>query len=261
MPLAALRAQRGRIRLLRHGITWDLEMTLAAILLVSIFCASSAAPAAARHQNAPQAAPASKPPETSATQDQATAPPVQNPPAASQASPSAATPVKKSSGQTRPTTAKRRRHKRRGLPPNCDSTPATAGQAAPSSTPAPGDPAATGSAPAPGTSTASKNCPPSKVIVRQGGTSEPSIQLAGGSGGDQTSHQRDTANQMLGATDANLKKIAGRQLSPNQQDMVNQIRQFMDQSKTAVNAGDLERARTLAWKAQLLSEELVKPEK
>jgi hypothetical protein len=99
------------------------------------------------------------------------------------------------------------------------------------------------------------------VIVRHGGTSEPSIQLAGGTGGNQTSHQRDTANQMLESTEANLKKIAGRQLTPNQQDMVNQIRQFVDQSKTAAGAGDLERARTLAWKAQLLSEELIKPEK
>jgi hypothetical protein len=58
-----------------------------------------------------------------------------------------------------------------------------------------------------------------------------------------------------------LKKIAGTQLTANQQDMVNQIHQFMDQSKSAVTAGDLERARTLAWKAQLLSEELVSPQK
>jgi hypothetical protein len=63
------------------------------------------------------------------------------------------------------------------------------------------------------------------------------------------------------SADANLKKIAGRQLDSNQQDMVTQIRQFMSQAKEAIDAGDLERARTLAWKAQLLSEELVKPEK
>jgi hypothetical protein len=97
--------------------------------------------------------------------------------------------------------------------------------------------------------------------VRQGGASEPSVQLAGGTPGGQTSHERDTAKQMLGSTEANLKKIAGRQLTQNQQDMVSQIRQFIDQSKKAVDAGDLERARTLAWKAQLLSEELLKPEK
>jgi hypothetical protein len=96
--------------------------------------------------------------------------------------------------------------------------------------------------------------------VRQGGTAEPSIQLAGG-GGDQAASQRDTANRMLGATEQNLKKIAGLQLSQDQQGMVTQVRQFMEQSKTAATAGDLERARTLAWKAQLLSEELIKPQK
>jgi hypothetical protein len=97
--------------------------------------------------------------------------------------------------------------------------------------------------------------------VRQGGTSEPSIQLAGGADGDQATGQRNATNQMLGSTDANLKKLAGRDLNANQQDMVNQVRQFMQQSKTAVDAGDFERARTLAWKAQLLSEELLKPAK
>jgi hypothetical protein len=65
---------------------------------------------------------------------------------------------------------------------------------------------------------------------------------------------------MRAATEANLKKIADRQLTPAQQDMVNQIQQFMDQSKNSVQSGDLDRARTLAWKAELLSEELVKPE-
>jgi len=46
-----------------------------------------------------------------------------------------------------------------------------------------------------------------------------------------------------------------------QQDTVSQIRQFMDQSKEALAGGDMERAHTLAWKAQLLSEDLVKPPK
>jgi hypothetical protein len=232
-------------------------MTLAAMLLVSLFCASSAMPEATRPQNAPQAAAATKPAETAATQGQETTPPAQNPPAP--AVPSASTPSKPSASQTRPATAKRPHHKKKVLPVNCNTTPAVAGQTASGSDHAPGDPAAAITPPAPGTSSAPTNCPPPKVIVRQGGTSEPSIQLAGGAA-SQTSHERDTANQMLGITEANLKKVAGRQLSPNQQDMVNQTRQFMEQSKAAVAAGDLERARTLAWKAQLLSEELIKPE-
>ena len=227
-------------------------MTLAVILLVGMMCAPSATPAASR-QDAPQSAPATSPPEGAAKQDQATAPAAHNPPAPTQVPPAPAKSTKTPSGQAHPTT-QRSHHKKRVLPP-CDSSTA-AGQAA-SSNPAPADPAT------PETTAASKTpgpCTPSKVVVRQGGTSEPSIQLAGGPA-DQTAHQRDAANQILGSADANLKKIAGHQLSPNQQDMVNQIRQFMGQSKAAIDSGDLERARTLAWKAQVLSEELVKPGK
>jgi hypothetical protein len=99
-----------------------------------------------------------------------------------------------------------------------------------------------------------KNCPPEKIVVRQGGTAEPSIQLAGG---DQASQKRDAANHMLGSAQENLKKIAGLQLSAAQKDTVSQIHQFVDQSKAALAAGDVERGSTLAWKAQLLSEDLV----
>lgn len=94
--------------------------------------------------------------------------------------------------------------------------------------------------------------------MRQGGTAEPSIQLAGG---DQASQKRDAVNQMLGSTEANLKKIAGLQLSATQQDTVSQIRQFVEQSKSALADGDVERGKTLAWKAQLLSEDLINPTK
>jgi len=65
---------------------------------------------------------------------------------------------------------------------------------------------------------------------------------------------------MLGTTEDNLKKAAGQQLSASQKDSVTQIQQFVAQSKRALAAGDMERARTLAWKAQLLSEDLLKPQ-
>lgn len=96
--------------------------------------------------------------------------------------------------------------------------------------------------------------------MRHGGTAEPSIQLGGAAGGVQTSHERDNTNQMLASTEQNLKKIAALKLTSSQEDMVNHIRQFMDQSKSAAAAGDPDRARTLAWKAQLLSEDLLKPQ-
>jgi hypothetical protein len=63
---------------------------------------------------------------------------------------------------------------------------------------------------------------------------------------------------MLGTAEENLKKLGGRDLSSTEQETVTQIRQYMDQSKAAVTAGDPERARNLAWKAQTLSEDLLK---
>lgn len=106
-----------------------------------------------------------------------------------------------------------------------------------------------------------KDCPPPRIIVRQGGTKDPSIQLAGGPSPQESAQRRDAINQVLAATDLNLKKTAGMQLSAAQQDTVSQTREFMEQSKAAMADGDFERARTLAWKAQLLSEDLIKPEK
>jgi hypothetical protein len=61
------------------------------------------------------------------------------------------------------------------------------------------------------------------------------------------------------ATEENLKKLEGHQLNASQQEMVSQIKQFMEQSKKAVADGDVDRAHNLALKAHLLSDELLKP--
>lgn len=115
--------------------------------------------------------------------------------------------------------------------------------------------------PAPSGKTAgSKDCPPPKIIVRQGGTKDPSIQLAGGDA-NQSAQKRDNINQLLGQTDQNLKKAEEMRLSASQQEIVTQARQYVVQSKTAMANGDFERARTLAWKAQLLSQDLANPPK
>ena len=215
-------------------------MTLALIVLFALSGNTLEIPRQAlgrQDQSTTQQAPAS-PQEQPAVQG-ATPP--------SNTTPSASTPSKASSTQTK-ARARRRRHKKKVVAQNCDMNAANAGS--------PSQTAGTQSAAAAG-QTAQTPCPPPKTIVRHGGTSEPSIQLAG----DQPPKERDNTNQMLSATDANLKKLEGHQLSTNQQDMVGQVRQFMQQSRTAMDAGDFARSRTLAWKAQLLSEELVKPPK
>jgi hypothetical protein len=106
--------------------------------------------------------------------------------------------------------------------------------------------------------TPSRPCPPPKKVVRDGGSSEPKVQLTGGTTAQQASDKSST-EQLRAATEENLKKAEARELSPSQREMVNQIKQFMEQSKAAVAAGDLERGHNLALKANLLSDELVKP--
>ena len=243
MGLAELRAQSVRIELRRVRLAWDLDMILAAVFLLGTLW-TTAAPLAAARQSAPLSPPANTPPGAAESQTQGTATPAQNAPTSSQPQTATTNPAKP------PSAAKRRRRTKKVA--SCGTAP-SASPAASGSTP----PVAERNPSPSGTPGPEQPCPATKVIVQHGGTSEPSIQL-GGSAGSETPDKRDTANQMLGSTDANLKQIAGRQLSATQQDMVNQIRQFMDQSKAAVVDGDLERARTLAWKAQVLSEELVK---
>jgi hypothetical protein len=97
-------------------------------------------------------------------------------------------------------------------------------------------------------------------VVRNGGTSEPTVQLKGSGSTGRGSHEGDTTEKLLASTEDNLKKTDSQQLSSNQQEMVTQIRQFMTQSKAATAAGDLNRARNLALKANLLSDELSKPQ-
>ena len=165
--------------------------------------------------------------------------------------------------------AKRRRHPKKTIYPDCSVSPTPLNPAAGNSA----DPAktangaSTGAGPTGGDSrnansatdaAPSKPCPPPKKVVRDGGSSEPTIQLMPGTAAEQASRQRST-EELKAAIDENLKRIAGRELNPSQQEMVNQIKEFMEQSKTAVASGDPERGHNLAMKARLLSDELVKP--
>jgi outer membrane biosynthesis protein TonB len=108
------------------------------------------------------------------------------------------------------------------------------------------------------TATATPGAAPEKKVVRNGGTTDPVVQLAPGMSDEQASSQRQSTTQLLATTDANLKQISTRQLGQTQQDSVSQIRKYMEQAKAAEAAGDVERAHNLASKALLLSDDLVK---
>jgi hypothetical protein len=109
------------------------------------------------------------------------------------------------------------------------------------------------------TTGAKKPCSPQKVIVKDGGSDEPIVQLKNDTPPAKASNELLSTEQLRLVTEDNLKKIADRQLTAKQQEMVNQIKQFMDQSKAAVADGDLERGHNLAMKARLLSDELLNP--
>jgi hypothetical protein len=105
-----------------------------------------------------------------------------------------------------------------------------------------------------------KPCPAAKkVVVRNGGSDEPVVELKGSTSAEQASYERFSTEQLTAATEENLKKVAGRELKAGEPETVSQIKQFMEQAKSAVAAGDLVRGRNLALKARLLSDELVKP--
>lgn len=67
--------------------------------------------------------------------------------------------------------------------------------------------------------------------------------------------QQET-NQSLSIAEKNLVATRGKDLNPTQSDLVSKIKGFLKDAREAAQAGDWTRARSLAKKAQVLSEEL-----
>jgi hypothetical protein len=99
---------------------------------------------------------------------------------------------------------------------------------------------------------------PRKVVVREGGASEPAAQIAPGMTPAEAARERQNAEQLLGSTGVQLTGLAARTLDAPQQETVAQIRNYMDGARLALKDGDVRRANTLATKAHLLAEDLVK---
>jgi hypothetical protein len=99
---------------------------------------------------------------------------------------------------------------------------------------------------------------PRKIVVRKGGATEPAAQIAPDLAPAEAVRQRQNAEQWLGSTDLQLKQLAGRTLSAQQQETVGQIRNYMNGVRSALQEGDVQRANTLAEKAHLLADDLVR---
>jgi hypothetical protein len=97
-----------------------------------------------------------------------------------------------------------------------------------------------------------------RVVIHKGGSDEPTAQLAPGLTEEQARQQRQRTEALLDSTENNLRQLAQRTLNQNQQDTIAQIRNYMAGARSALKDGDPQRARTLAFKARLLSDDLVK---
>jgi hypothetical protein len=100
---------------------------------------------------------------------------------------------------------------------------------------------------------------PSKTVVRNGSTPEPSVAISPDVSDQETVRKLNSADRLLASADANLKQLAGRQLTTSQEDTVKQIRVYMEQARTAERNGEVQRAYTLANKANLLAADLAAP--
>jgi hypothetical protein len=99
---------------------------------------------------------------------------------------------------------------------------------------------------------------PRKIVVREGGASEPAAQIAPDMTPAQAARQRQNAEQLLGSTGDQLKQLGRCTLNAQQQETVGQIRNYMQGARSALQEGDVRRANTLAQKAHLLAADLVK---
>jgi len=99
---------------------------------------------------------------------------------------------------------------------------------------------------------------PLKIVVREGGAREPAAQIAPGLTPAEQARQRQSAEQLLSSTDDQLRELTLRTLNARQQETVEQIHNYMDGARSALKDGDLRRASTLAEKAHMLSDDLLK---
>jgi len=66
----------------------------------------------------------------------------------------------------------------------------------------------------------------------------------------------EDATRKIGEVDRLLRELEGRQMKPQQKEMLLTARDFVDQARSALGARDYQRAANLASKAQALSDDL-----
>ena len=113
--------------------------------------------------------------------------------------------------------------------------------------------------------------PPSELAMRRAGPVKPRVEPANAEGNVGSANTpvlapemapqelelaKQQTNESLNITQRNLQAAKGRRLDSVQTDLVSKITGFADEARQAANEGDWTRARNLAKKAQVLSQEL-----
>jgi hypothetical protein len=93
--------------------------------------------------------------------------------------------------------------------------------------------------------------------VTEGSAPEPTNQISTGMAADKESETKLNTERSLQSTEKNLKGITFVP-SGDQRVMIDQIKTYINQSRTANSEGDVVRASNLAQKARLLCDELLK---
>jgi hypothetical protein len=106
--------------------------------------------------------------------------------------------------------------------------------------------------------TASSQSNPRKVVVRKGGAVAPPAQIASGMDPTEAARDRQDADKSLNYADSQLKALANRTLNPQQQETVGQAHNYIAGARVALKEGDVQRANTLALKARLLADDLIR---
>jgi hypothetical protein len=99
---------------------------------------------------------------------------------------------------------------------------------------------------------------PRKKVVREGGATEPSAKIVPGVAPQQASQERQNTEGLLSLTEEKLKTLADRRLDGPRQETVAQIHNYVEGARSALKDGDTQRAHTLALKAHLLADDLLK---
>ncbi|HUQ49208.1 MAG TPA: hypothetical protein VM056_00695 [Terriglobales bacterium] len=102
-----------------------------------------------------------------------------------------------------------------------------------------------------------KVTPPPRITIQSGGSPEPSGGVMPGMSHSEEAHSRQTTEQLMLSTEANIKSLK-RVLTSEEKSLLQQVQLFLTQSREATDNQDLVRAHNLAMKAHLLSDELLR---